>query len=68
MEKLRSRRVRNIAAFKPHMPYRKFSGDPPTPVIDFLDRYREGYIGIELREIDARQYLGDFLDGSAKEL
>ena len=65
---LRSRRVRNISALKSHMSDTKFSGDPPTLVFDFLDRYRDGCIGIDLSEIEAHQYIGDFLDGAAKEL
>ena len=37
-------------------------------MFDFLDRYRDGCTGINLSEIDAHLYLGDFLDGAAKEL
>ena len=65
---LRSRRVRSISALKSHMSDTKFSGNPPTLVFDFLDRYRDVCIGIDLSEIEAHQYLGDFLSGAAKEL
>ena len=65
---LRSRRVRLINGLKSHISKTKFTGDPPTLVLDFLDRYREGCIGIDLSEIEAHQYLGEFLEGAAKVL
>ena len=65
---LRSRRVRKICAFKSHRSGTIFSGHPPTLVFDFLDRYRDGRISIDLGENGAHLYLGDFLDGAAKQL
>ena len=65
---LRSRGVRNIGTLESHMSETRFSGHPPTLVFDFLDRYRDECIGIDLSEIEAHLYLGDFLDGAAKQL
>ena len=59
---LRSRRARNINEMRSHMSNTKFTGHPSTLVVDFLDRYRDGCIGVDPSEIEAHRYLGDFLE------
>ena len=61
-------RIRLISGLKSHMSETKFTGDPPTLVFDFVNRYREGCIGINLSEFEAHQYLRELLNGAAKQL
>ena len=65
---LRRRRARNISALKSHMSDTKFSEYPPMLIFDFLDRYHDGCIRIDLSGMEAHQYIGEFLGDAAKEL